>query len=371
MLAGNPSHAQSNRNMRVITAVFIFLIFGGVACADTIRIYHVGNSLTVDCNVELTSNALRKQGHTVEQGYHLACGYSLHLIESRPDYTCADFLPPGPYGTWTNALAKYEWDVITLQAYPGATGLQEVTATKRIIETALAGNRNRNCKFFLVLGWPTQSASASYRDLVDAPFGGDAAPTFLSTSFLNYWYQAMTTLFPDLDIRAIPTGAILGTMEQKLKLVNIAVWERDGVPAYPPAEYTNAYTLYRDPYHMSWDGRHLAGTAMLAAVTGIRPQRSNFPDAYNFNIVRGINSNLVSLIHDVVWSSICRDPRTKVAVVPELTLTHNILGGIYECSFVGKLFQSTDAKQWDEVSEATSPYRFAPVHPAQFFRAGR
>lgn len=354
MLAGI-CHALSNRSMRVITAIFILLTFGGVACADTIRIYHVGNSLTWDSNVALTSSSLRNQGHIVAQGYHIACGKSLVGIVHDPDVVCVP--PPEPYGTWTNALANYEWDKVTIQAWAGATPGEELTATTKILDLATAQGRNRSCIFYLLLAWPLRDDSVSFSDLISSPFAGENAPTLLSSGFLEYWYEKITARYPDLDVRVIPTGIALMSIDQKLKEISIG-------------PYTNTYALYRDRYHMTSEGQHLAAMTMLSTLSGIRPEAHTFPSGYS-GFLSGVNSNLVALIHDVIWYNISAEPRTKVAVAPNVTLGFNHLGNIYECSFVGTLFHSTNSVDWTEIEGATSPYRFAPVQPTEFFRSRR
>jgi hypothetical protein len=342
--------------MKTISALLcLWSIPVAALSAETLRIYHIGNSLTWDSNPALTSLSLSNAGYTVQQGYHIACSRGLTRIESEPDYVCVP--PPEPYGTWTNALANYDWDVITLQAYPGGSGLTEVAATRKIIEIALAGNRNRNCKFFLLLAWPTQSESNTFSELMMTPFEGDDASVFLSSGFLDYWYQQIVSIFPDLDIRTIPTGLVLATMDQKLSEINIG-------------QYTNTYALYRDPYHMTSAGGHVAGTTMLCAVSGMRPQDQIFPAGYA-GFVTTIDSRLVDLTYDVSWYTLSADPRTKITTTPEIRLIFNATGNAYECSFVGKLYHSMDLKNWNQVNDAKSPYRFGVSHQGEYFRSER
>jgi hypothetical protein len=323
---------------------------------ETLRIYHIGNSFTWDSNPLLTSLSLSNAGYTVGQGYHIACGQSLTSIESHPDSVC--ITPPEPYGTWTNALANYEWDAITLQASPGGTGLSEVTATRKIIEAALYGNRNRNCRFYLLLAWPMRSDAQSFSELMMSSFEGDSAAVFLSSGFLDYWYQEMIAIFPDLDIRAIPTGLVLSTIDEKLREINLG-------------EYTNTYALYRDPYHMTSVGGHVASTTMLCAVSCIRPENQIFPAGYVGCCIVSVNSSFVDLAYDVIWYTLSADPRTKIETNLEIALRFNPIGNVYECSFVGKLYRSMNSKDWVEIKEAKSPYRFGVLQEAEFFRAGR
>jgi hypothetical protein len=320
--------------------------------AQPIRLYSIGNSLTWDSKPPLVRDVLLTEGNTVTQGYHITCGLNLAKIVSDPTNVC--IAPSIVHGVWTNALSNFEWDVITLQAFPGGTGLSEVTAAKTLIEQAIAGGRNKKCRFYLLLAWPPQSKSETFAEQLQRNSGGDAAKVFLSSSFLDYWFDAMVTAFPELDIRVIPTGKIFATIDNKLREINIG-------------SFTNTYALYRDSYHMKPEGQHIASMALLSAVSGIRPGAHKFPPAYA-PVLSSMNTNLVELVHEVIWSALTSDPRCKVTARPELNLRFNKLGSVHECSFIGTLHQSSDLNNWAELKDAKSPHRLTASERLQFFR---
>ena len=333
------------------TAFMILFLCVGDLNAEHLRMYHIGNSLTWDSKPGDIATTLRNAGNTVEQGYHISCGASLTHIQSDPDDVCVP--PPEPYGTWTNALSKYEWDAITIQAYKGGTGLTETIATQKIIEEAISNNRNGNCKFYLYLAWPDVRKTASFSERVLAPFTGDNESVFLSSGFLDYWHQKMVALFPDLDIRTIPTGIAYATIDQKLIEI-------------PVGEYTNTYDIYRDAVHMNLkEGRHVAFTSMLCALSEISPDNQSYTPGY----IESLDEDFIKLAHNVVWYTLSIDERTKISVDPEIGISYNSSGSVFECTFLGNLFHSGDLTGWNAVSNATSPYRIGILNEKAFYRS--
>lgn len=337
------------RGLKHFISVF-FVVTAFCLGAEEIRVYHIGNSLTWDSQPITQTSVLENHGNTVLQGYHIACGQSLTYMESNPDYVCV--APPEPYGKWTNALGNYEWDAVTIQAYPGATGLSEVLATVAMLEVATSSNRNPNCTFFLYLAWPQTSEAATFSEQVLVPFGGDDAPVFLSRGFLNYWYQAVSSHFPDLDIRVVPTGVAYATIDQKLSEI-------------PIAPYGNVYDLYRDVWHMNLsEGRYVATSSMLTALTGIHPEDQLFAQSY----LDSLDAEFLELCNEVVWYTYTADSRTKILSAPEITLKPLNSDFLFECVYTGKLFRSHDFKTWEHMTNASSPHRVSNSGSNSFYR---
>lgn len=322
-----------------------------VLTAKELKIYNIGNSLTWDSKPTVQDDVLARNGYTVVRGYHIKCGRGLTYIEINPDDTC--IAPPEPYGNWKHALINHEWDIITIQAYTGGTGISEVAATASIIQEAISGGRNQDCVFFLYLAWPRILESSNFADLVMTSFEDKNEPVSLSIGFLDYWYSELSSLFPTLDIRVIPTGIVFAIIDEKLRELEIS-------------PYTNTYDLYRDSDHMNHvEGRHIAMSTMLSAITGIRTEDIIFPVGY----FDSYNSTFVELSHEIIWYALTSESRTKIEIQPEIKMRRNPSGQL-ECSFLGTLFESNNLKDWGKVGDATSPYRINFTHRnAAFYRS--
>ena len=335
--------------------VIILLVFASslASQARTYRFYHIGNSLTWDSRPTTLASTVRAAGHIVRQGYHIRCNKSLTYIEANPEDTCV--VPPPEFGEWLDALSAHEWDAVTLQAFPGATGAEEVAASRRIIETATAGGRNANCVFYLYLAWPGIQAGSGFSEVVDTPYTSGDEDVFLSPAFLEFWYSELTRQLPQHDVRIVPTGLALKTIDQKLSEVAVG-------------DYTSTFDLYRDAVHLNvTEGRHVALTTMLCSITGVRPEELRFPSTY----IGQIDSQFSEFAHDVIWHTVTSDHRTGVASDPEIRLRLRLDGGwgMPEISFVGQLEASTDLASWLAVEGASSPFRISSEARPIYYRA--
>lgn len=333
---------------KFISIIVLNTILALVVSAEALRTYYIGNSLTWDAKPETQAYILEENGYSVDFGYHIACGKGLTYIEDNPAYTCVEALEP--YGNWDNALANFEWDIVTIQAYSGGTGISEVLATANIIATAVSDERNLDCIFYLYLAWPSRDDTLTFADRMIVPFGGNGSPVFLSTGFLDYWYSKITALFPSLDIRVLPTGEAFAIIDEKLREIEIT-------------PYTDTYDLYRDIHHMNLEeGRHVAMSTMISAISGIRTKEIVYPSDY----LSSIDAIFLDLSDEVVWYALTSDERVKMPAKPEIEISKHSSGQL-ECSFIGSLYESEDLNTWRTVIDASSPYRLMSEEQSSVF----
>ncbi len=338
---------------RVIVSGFL-LIFLSAARAqegEDLRIYYVGNSLTWDAKPLQVRSTLGRAPFNILDGFHLRCGQGLRTIVNETEIEpCID--PPAPYGEWTNALANYEWDAITLQAYPGGNALEELAATRTLIETATAGGRNADCKFFLYLAWPKKSASSTFSERMLTPFRGETERVFLNQGFLDWWYEQVTAAFPNLNIHALPTGIAYASLDEKLREI-------------PTQAYSSAHSLYRDDDHMNTEeGRHLALTMMLCAISGIHPSEQKFSSGY----LAKIDPVYREIAEEVAWHTLTTDARSGIIAEQFLAFKQPEDPSLREVSYIGTLQSSATLGSWQDVVGATSPHRFRTDEQSRFFR---
>lgn len=334
-----------------LSCVFLSL---GVACsgqAKELALYQIGNSLTWDSEPEVTKRVLVDEGYNVRLGYHIACGQSLTYMVANPASSCVQ--PLEPYGHWLNALSSYDWDIVTLQAYTSnATGGSEIEATKTMIRAATANGRNRECIFYLYLAWPKMSLNYSLYEQINADFGGGSDIVRLNQQFLNYWYTGLIREFPELDIRVLPVGIILGQMDIKIK-----EWPLGGI--------IDGYSLYRDEHHMSYEnGRYIVNSAMLSTFLNKKPSDLKYTSTW----IDRINPELVALSNEVVWSVFSKDQRMKIETNPDVIIDLNSLSLMKEIKFTGNLQASENMQEWRDVS-VYSPLRLGNDISTMFYRS--
>lgn len=349
-----------NSSIALFTILIIAsLITEPVALGESRASYHIGNSLTWDCELDLMPQVFANEGFDYDQGWHIDCSMSLTRIVEFPGKELCSINPPNtpePYGAWSHALASYDWDFITLEGYPAyATGNSEVAATLTLINDALSEGRNTNCVFFMYFAWPQTNDAPSYTESINRPYTNASEKPILCKDFADFWFSSVTQAFPNLDIRLIPTGHVLEALDQKLGEI-------------PVGSLSNAYDLYRDNDHMDWtSGRYVAHATMLAAMLGKPPSLIAFPDDPG-DFINQVDPELVELANEVIWSVLTQDERTKIIDPPSILIQTNNTGGL-ELSFIGTLQMSTNLNNWT-VTNLISPHRLNTIGPENgFFQA--
>jgi hypothetical protein len=112
-------HVSFPRCAAVAACVFITCATraGVDATTRVVRAYHVGNSLTFGAfpNNE-TAKLFESRGGTYTRGTHILWGSPLARIWENP---ASNNAPVAPFGSFSNALTAFDWDVLTLQPIAG------------------------------------------------------------------------------------------------------------------------------------------------------------------------------------------------------------------------------------------------------------
>lgn len=116
--------------------------------ATTLDSYHIGNSLTWNARPPAVEAIAASQGMSLNSGSHIYCGQPLHAIASNPTQTC---VTNGGFGTWDQALADFDFDILTVQPHPAgtATTLQsDIDAISTFVDTALTRPGNATMQLY-------------------------------------------------------------------------------------------------------------------------------------------------------------------------------------------------------------------------------
>ena len=103
--------------------------------AKFLRVYFVGNSVTDTINYGALAELAKSRGYQQVWGRHMIPGAPLQWIWQHPK----DGFQEQPFGHYPNALAKHQWDVLSLQPFDrhleGNDG--DLTMAKNFIDLAL------------------------------------------------------------------------------------------------------------------------------------------------------------------------------------------------------------------------------------------
>lgn len=281
-------------------------ILAGMASAEVLNGYHIGNSLTADSQPAYFSSSYTLQGKTSAVGYHIDSSQSAYSISLNPGGVGGlDATPPAPYGAWTNALPKYAWNYVSVQSYnqwnqhpPNipVTGQEEVTGFTTLFNSAKSNPANAGTKFYIYEAWP-QSNALSYVQQWTAPYTNLSQPMTFSRAYFDLLYKELKKDTPNLFL--IPVGDVLAALHTRLAATPV-----DGLDS--------VYDLYRDTYHMGNNGRYIAHMTVLATVLGSDPAGMTLP-----TFIGNLPSSpqFKALADEVIWDTVTSMPET--GVVPE------------------------------------------------------
>jgi hypothetical protein len=113
---------MNRRTVLIATAVCVAALgpVSVVQAEPPFRVYFVGNSVTDTINYRALAELAKSRGHSQIWGRHMIPGAPLQWIWEHPK----DGFQEQPFGHYPNALANYQWDVLSLQRHRSHPGEQ-------------------------------------------------------------------------------------------------------------------------------------------------------------------------------------------------------------------------------------------------------
>ncbi len=275
-------------------AILAVLFTNFVARSEqTLRVYHVGNSVTDTINYEGLRQLAESRGHKYVFGRHMIPGSPLSWLWQHPD----DGLSEDPFGHYRDALPKYQWDVLTLQPFDrhldGDEG--DLVMAKNFIDLALA--KSPNLRIYLYSRWPRRDEDGSL------DFGSKWLRTYTGgwdgTEETKDYFEKLTfdlrKAYPKIQdhILMVPVGDVLYELDKRIKAGQ--------VPGY-----TSITQVYADGIHFNDVGSYIVGCTFYATLFKENPKGLT-ASPYKVN-----NPQLVSIIQDAVWTVVSTHPLSQV-----------------------------------------------------------
>jgi hypothetical protein len=223
--------------------------------AQTIRSYHIGNSLTFGAAPGMKA-VLQSRGAKAECGWSVLWGQSLGANwdkAGQPSNTSPD-------GSFTNALTQKTWDVLTLQSW-GAAFEGEVVMARKFIELAM--RKSPDIQVFIYETWPFNNKGDT-RTFADKwtrsfPKPGEWDSVWNAT-YCKELVKRLNKEMPGLKkpVRLIPAGSVMAEVDTQI---------RDG----KVTDLTKIEDLYKDNIHLNAAGNCMVRWTMYAAMTKDSP----------------------------------------------------------------------------------------------------
>ncbi len=328
------SYRTALRMLIVGVAILGVLLVNSVARSEqTLRVYHVGNSVTDTINYNGLRQLAESRGHKYVFGRHMIPGAPLSWIWEHPN----DGFREEPFGYYPNALPNYQWDVLTLQPFDrqldGNDG--DLATAKNYIDLAL--RKSPNLRIYVYSRWPgrDENGNLDFDNKWLRKYTGGWDGTEQTKDYFEKLTVELRKAYPKIQERIlmVPVGDVLYELNQRIKAGQ--------VPGY-----TSITQIYSDGIHFNDVGSYIVGCTFYATLFKENPKNLT-ASPYNVN-----NPQLVSIIQDAVWKVVSTN------------------------SFSGVTSQSTQARQQTEVASQPTQARrqncllnikaaFAPQIPHQ------
>ena len=296
---------------RVVPVLFLAVCAGIVASAsaETIRAYHIGNSLTDNIYMGGLKRIADRGGDTYIYGKHVSPGVPLDYSWQYKSIT-GSMYSIAPYGLYKTALKNYSWNVLTLEPFDnkltGTTG--DIQISKDFINYALP--KSPNLQTYVYERWPRRQVDArghylpfDFSKLWNTPYTGQSDRYNLADERRGYFEQltkGINSALPNLkkNVKMVPVGDVLAELDKRIKANQI-----DGID--------NITDLYADTIHFNKTGAYVISLTFYATMFKQSPLGHTVPGAFGT-----MNSTLAHEIQDTVWDVVRVHPYAGVIQPP-------------------------------------------------------
>jgi hypothetical protein len=326
---------------------------------STLRVYHIGNSLTGGLTLDRVHALFAERGIDHQYGSQLSGGKTLswhwnyreHLATQKianpetnvpeggrwlPGKTHADPLPKR-FGNYDEALARHPWDAVVMQTYRGTLD-EDVEAISRFIRFAL--DRRTASRFLVYTTWPRRAPATdqqgqrtvppiNYAAAWELPWppaeGAKGEALFRHSATRAYFQQLLQRLgaaFPNLPepVREIPVGEVLFALDAKIRegrlpsLADLHARKPALLPGFAAGPSAGANILYADPIHLN-PVPHSAATvgACAAGLTAFSVLARQSPVGLSgkpYELDDPRDQPLLRALQETVWEVVSQRPDT-------------------------------------------------------------
>ncbi|MFO0930160.1 MAG: hypothetical protein U0736_24570 [Gemmataceae bacterium] len=264
----------------------------------TLRVYHVGNSVTDTIRYTALAELAKARGHRHVWGRHMIPGAPLAWLWDHP---AQGFQQP-PFGHYPKALADYEWDALTLQPFDRQLDKgddNDLKLCRRFID--LARKRSPDVQVYVYSRWPRRDEPAKgtyrldYAKKWERKYTGGWDGTNETRDYFERLVAALRKAYPDAKkpVLLIPVGDVLLELDRRAKAGK--------VPGLDGAE-----KLYADGIHFNDVGAYVVGCTFFATL--YRETPVGLPAApYKVS-----DEKLARAIQETVWQVVRTHPLAGV-----------------------------------------------------------
>lgn len=267
-----------------------------------LNVYQIGNSFTWDS----APTEFDGTGSAVgwNNGVHIRTSSTIKEVWEVPNPTPGvSYITINPYGFYGNALANYDWDIVTFQPFGGVTMQQDFNYIKEFINYIETNRPSSNTKYYIYQTWTDNGQYGTWNDQVTNEL------TTTQTPQREYYQHYMSRLAEDPVLSAYEFGLI--PAGQAIYEMQVSA-ENGELGSLVPTSF------YRDSKHMSYDyGRYIAHLTVFATLAKTSPEGIEVPTGhFGAEIYDPANAALLQSMQSMVWDVVTNEP---FALIPEPT----------------------------------------------------
>jgi hypothetical protein len=273
----------------------------------TLRVYHIGNSVTNTIGYGSLDKLADSDGRDYEYGRHMISGAPMEFIWS---HTSTGF-KRNPYGYYPQALTQYEWDAITLQPFDRQLyqdgGIGDVQTAQKFIDLTLP--KSPNVQFYIFQRWPKRTPDGSggytydYENLWQRPYTGKWDRSYETRDYFNQVVSEIRKNNPDMNkpVLMIPVGEVMFELNRRV--------EAGQVPGLNSME-----DLFFDGIHLNNWGAMIVGMTVYSTMYSRDPRGLDFSpwDVVDDSWDRNITADYARAVQEAVWSVVSTHPLSGV-----------------------------------------------------------
>ncbi len=248
----------------------------------TLRVYHVGNSITDMINYRGLQLLAESRGRTYAFGRHMIPGAPLSWIWEHP----ASGFKEDSSGYYPNALKNEVWDVLTLEPFDrhlvGKDG--DLVMAKNFIDLAL--QKSPELRIYIYSRWPRREndGALGYDKKWLRSYTGGWDNTEESRDYFEKVTDALRKAYPALSKRIllVPVGDVLYELNLRMKAGKVK-------------GFKSVKELYADGIHLTNIGSYVVGCTFYATLFQDDPK--GLPTAP----YKDMDAELAAIIQDTVW----------------------------------------------------------------------
>lgn len=250
-----------NRLLAGILAIVLAVCFNRASDAEILKVYSLGNSLTVSMSALVMDDAhlTANEPNPLRVGFHALCGESLQSIVANPGVNC---LGSPWYGQYPAAFQNNQFTAVTLQPWPGSnnsTIRQEVAAATTIANSI----GNPNTRIIVYATWGDRSNFVNSWQATGYTLDSVFTP---SKQTYDIFMDELRKSFPNAQL--LPAGHTFFELASKI--------DQGLLPGL-----TSIGDLYSDSIHVSAAGRYALSMAAYSTIYGKSPEGLGLPPIYN------------------------------------------------------------------------------------------